>query len=38
VVGAYGHGVVRELLFGSKLELIQSVLPNNMLIIGPNCV
>lgn len=37
VVGAYGHGVMKEVLFGSKLEEIQSVLPNNMLVIGPNC-
>ncbi len=37
VIGAYGHGPVKEILFGSKLELIQSYLPNNMLIVGPNC-
>jgi hypothetical protein len=38
VVGAYGHGVIKDLLFGSKLEEIQTVLPNNILIIGPGCV
>ena len=37
VVGAYGHGVARELFFGSKMELIQTVLPNPMLIVGPGC-
>ncbi len=37
VVGAYGHGVVKELVFGSKMEEIQNTLPNNMLIIGPHC-
>jgi len=37
VVGAYGHGAVREVLFGSKMEEIQTVLPNSMLIVGPNC-
>ena len=37
VVGAYGHGAIKEILFGSKMETIQSVLPNTMLIIGPNC-
>lgn len=35
VVGAFGHGLIRSLVFGSKLEKIQSVLPNNMLIVGP---
>ncbi len=37
VVGAYGHGAIKEILFGSKMEEIQTTLPNNMLIIGPNC-
>ncbi len=37
IVGAYGHGALREVLFGSKMEEIQSTLPNNMLIIGPKC-
>lgn len=35
VLGAYGHGLIKELAFGSKMELIQSVLPNSMLIAGP---
>jgi nucleotide-binding universal stress UspA family protein len=35
VAGAFGHGLIRSLVFGSKLEKIQSVLPNNMLIVGP---
>lgn len=37
VVGAYGHGVAKDLLFGSKMETIQTVLPNPMLIVGPSC-
>jgi len=37
IVGAYGHGVMKEVLFGSKMEEIQTVLPNSMLIVGPNC-
>jgi len=37
VVGAYGHGVAKELVFGSKMEEIQKVLPNNMFIVGPHC-
>ena len=36
VMGAYGHGIIREVLFGSTMEKIQSVLPNNLLIVGPN--
>ncbi|MFO8112128.1 MAG: universal stress protein [Desulfosalsimonadaceae bacterium] len=36
IMGAYGHGLVRQLLFGSTLEIIQSTLPNSLLIVGPN--
>ncbi len=35
VLGAYGHGVIKEMLFGSTMEKVQSVLPNNLLIAGP---
>jgi len=40
VLGAYGHGhgMFKDMIMGSKMEMIQSVLPNNMLIVGPNCV
>ena len=38
VVGAYGHSLLKEFLFGSKMELIQSWMPNNMLLIGPHCI
>jgi nucleotide-binding universal stress UspA family protein len=37
VIGAYGHGVARDLFFGSTMEMIQTVLPNPMLIVGPGC-
>ncbi|MFQ5718282.1 MAG: universal stress protein [Acidobacteriota bacterium] len=37
VVGAYGQGLTRELLFGSKVEVIQTVLPNPIVIVGPRC-
>jgi len=37
LVGAYGHGVIKEMLFGSMMEEIQTVLPNHMLIVGPHC-
>lgn len=35
VLGAYGHGVIKDLLFGSKMEKIQSTVTNNLLITGP---
>lgn len=38
VLGAYGHGLVKELLFGSKMETLQSWMPNNMLLVGPRCI
>jgi len=36
VLGAYGHGLIKEFVFGSKMEMIQSEIANNMLIVGPN--
>ena len=38
VLGAYGHGLVKDLLFGSTMEMIQTVLPNTLLIAGPNYI
>lgn len=38
VVGAFGHGLIKDFLFGSKMEAIQSWMPNNILLVGPNCV
>lgn len=35
ILGAFGHGLIRNIVFGSKMEKIQSVMPNNMLIVGP---
>lgn len=37
VLGAYGHGLIKEILLGSKMEKIQSTVFNNLLITGPNC-
>lgn len=37
VLGAYGHGIIKDILLGSKMEHIQSNLTNNLLITGPNC-
>lgn len=36
VLGAYGHGMIQD-LFGSRMELVQSVLPNPLLVAGPGC-
>ncbi len=36
VLGAYGHGVIKDILLGSKMEQIQSTLTNNLLVSGPN--
>lgn len=36
ILGACGHGLIRDLVFGSKMEQIQSTIPNNLLIVGPN--
>lgn len=30
--------LVKEVLFGSKAETLQTILPNNLLLVGPNCV
>jgi nucleotide-binding universal stress UspA family protein len=38
VVGAYGHGLIKDFLFGSKMEKIQSLMPNNILLVGPNTI
>ncbi|WP_320040009.1 universal stress protein [uncultured Desulfobacter sp.] len=37
VLGAYGHGVIKEILLGSKMEHIQSTVTNNLLVTGPSC-
>jgi nucleotide-binding universal stress UspA family protein len=37
VIGAYGHGIIKDILFGSKMEQVQSAVTNNLLITGPNC-
>ena len=34
--GAYGHGLIKNMLFGSKVELAQATLTNSLLVSGPN--
>jgi len=36
VLGAYGHHLFKDIVFGSKMEKIQSTISNNLLIVGPN--
>jgi hypothetical protein len=36
ILGAYGHGLIKNFVFGSKMEKIQSTISNNLLIVGPN--
>lgn len=36
--GAYGHGVIKHVLFGGKRETAQSTLTNNLLLNGPHAV
>jgi len=38
VLGAFGHNVLKTIVFGSKMEKVQSTLPNNLLIAGPNYI
>jgi hypothetical protein len=38
ILGAFGHGLIKDLFFGSKMEVIQSWMPNNMMLVGPNNV
>lgn len=35
LAGAFGHGLIKQMVFGSKLETVQSTLTNNMLLSGP---
>lgn len=35
IVGAFGHGLIRDIMFGSKMEQLQSTISNNLLIVGP---
>jgi nucleotide-binding universal stress UspA family protein len=36
ILGAYGHGLIKNIFFGSKMEQVQSTISNNFLIVGPN--
>ena len=36
VLGAFGHNPLKNIVFESKIGKIQSTLPNNLLVAGPN--
>jgi len=36
VLGAFGQNLLKNIVFGNKMEKIQSTLPNNLLVAGPN--
>ncbi len=38
LAGAYGHGVIKDVLFGSKVETAQTTLTNNILVSGPRSI
>ncbi len=38
VLGAYGHGLVKDVMFGNTMEIIQKTLPNTLLVAGPHYV
>jgi len=38
LAGAYGHGLIKHVLFGSKLETAQTTLTNNILVSGPRSI
>lgn len=34
ILGAFNHGLIRDIMFGNKLEKIQASITNNLLIVG----
>jgi len=36
VAGAYGHGLLKEVLFGDLMEEMHAMLPNSVVIVGPH--
>jgi hypothetical protein len=34
ILGAFSHGLIRDMMFGSKMEKIQTSITNNLLIVG----
>ncbi len=35
VMGIYGHGLVKDVMFGNTTEVVQTTLPNSLLLVGP---
>lgn len=36
VLGAYGKGPIKDIAFGSRMEIVNEDCPNNILVVGPN--
>ncbi|MDY6823016.1 MAG: universal stress protein [Thermodesulfobacteriota bacterium] len=37
VMGISGHGKLKNIVFGSTAEMIQSIFPNSLVLVGPGC-
>jgi len=35
IMGIYGHGLVKDVMFGNTTEAVQTTLPNSLLLVGP---
>lgn len=35
VIGAFGHGLVKDVFLGSTVEAVQRIMPNSLLLVGP---
>ncbi len=36
IIGLFGHGIIKNFVFGSKMEIVQRELPNNLVVVGPH--
>jgi hypothetical protein len=34
-MGIFDHSLMKDMIFGSKAEKVQSLIPNNLLVVGP---
>ncbi len=35
IMGIFDHSLIKDMIFGSKAEKVQSLIPNNLLVVGP---
>ncbi len=36
IIGLFGHSIIKDIVFGSKMEIVQRELPNNLVVVGPH--